>query len=979
MSLSIGPGINIVGSVIITPATGITIPDNPIIGTAVSRLPTIATVPYTAPVDDGGSTILNYTATSTPGGVTATLTQAGSGTITVNGLQQSTNYTFRVTATNSIGISSPSVPSNIVLTPGPGPLNTVDPVVSGTATVGQTLSTTDGTWTGTAPITFTYQWQRNGVNITSATSSTYTLVDADANNPIRCIVTATNVQGSNIADSNSTSNVAAIVPGAPTVGVATVIKTTATVAYTAPVNNGGATIVSYTATSSPGGLTGIVGQTGSGNISVTGLTVGTSYTFTVTATNSVGTGSPSASSNSITAYDSPSNTVAPVVSGTAAVGQTLSTTNGTWAGSIPITFTYQWQRNGVNITSATSSTYTTVAADANCTIRCVVTGTNAYGNSFANSNSTSGITGVSPGAPIIGTATATGFTTAIVEYTAPTSDGGSTIISYTATSSPGNITATINQYESGNIIMTGLTTGTSYTFTVTATNLVGTGSPSAASNSITTYSVPVNTVAPVVSGTATVGQTLSTTNGTWTGTAPITFTYQWQRAGANISLATSSTYTLVAADAGYTIRCVVTGTNAYGNSFANSNSTANIAPTVPGAPNIGTATSTGETTATVAYTAPASNGGSIITLYTATSTPGSITGTLSQAGSGTISVGGLTPESTYSFTVTATNSVGNGSPSTSSNTITTNSPPAGLKKAIFGFGFITGGVTSITNIVSYTGVVSLDVTNVNPSARGGVAAASYGGDKAIFGFGYIQSSNTYVNTTNLVSNTGVVANNQSSTVSRGTRRYALAAATYGGDKAIFGFGYLDSTVKPNYKSMTNLVSNTGAVASDTAGVGQARYGLAGAGYGTDKGIFGFGNFSGNLRTLNLVSNTGVVAANSSTLGTTARYAPGAAKYGGDKAIFGYGYTTVPVSMTNLVSNTGVMALDIAGVGTARFGSAGSSYGGDKAIFGYGNAGTAIGVVSMTNLVTNTGVVASDTTGVGTARSFVGAAGFSSTI
>ena len=797
MSLSIGPGINIVGSVIITPATGITIPDNPIIGTAVSRLPTIATVPYTAPVDDGGSTILNYTATSTPGGVTATLTQAGSGTITVNGLQQSTNYTFRVTATNSIGISSPSVPSNIVLTPGPGPLNTVDPVVSGTATVGQTLSTTDGTWTGTAPITFTYQWQRNGVNITSATSSTYT----------------------------------------------------------------------------------------------------------------------------------------------------------------------------------------TVAADANCTIRCVVTGTNAYGNSFANSNSTSGITGVSPGAPIIGTATATGFTTAIVEYTAPTSDGGSTIISYTATSNPGNITATINQYESGNIIMTGLTTGTSYTFTVTATNLVGTGSPSAASNSITTYSVPVNTVAPVVSGTATVGQTLSTTNGTWTGTAPITFTYQWQRAGANISLATSSTYTLVAADAGYTIRCVVTGTNAYGNSFANSNSTANIAPTVPGAPNIGTATSTGETTATVAYTAPASNGGSIITLYTATSTPGSITGTLSQAGSGTISVGGLTPESTYSFTVTATNSVGNGSPSTSSNTITTNSPPAGLKKAIFGFGFITGGVTSITNIVSYTGVVSLDVTNVNPRARGGVAAASYGGDKAIFGFGYVQSSNTYVNTTNLVSNTGVVANNQSSTVSRGTGRYLVGAATYGGDKAIFGFGYVDSPVlpKPTYKSMTNLVSNTGAVASDTAGVGTARYGLAAAGYGTDKGIFGFGTSSGNTRTLNLVSNTGIVAANSSTLGVTGRYGPAAATYGGDKAIFGYGYTTVPVSMTNLVSNTGVMALDITGVGTARFGLAGSSYGGDKAIFGYGNAGTAIGVVSMTNLVTNTGVVASDTTGVGTARSFVGAAGFSSTI
>jgi hypothetical protein len=52
---------------------------------------------------------------------------------------------------------------------------------------------------------------------------------------------------------------------------------------------------------------------------------------------------------------------------------------------------------------------------------------------------------------------------------------------------------------------------------------------------------PVNTVAPAVSGTATVGQTLSSTTGTWTGLPTPTFTYQWQRAGSNISGATSST------------------------------------------------------------------------------------------------------------------------------------------------------------------------------------------------------------------------------------------------------------------------------------------------------------------------------------------------------------------------------------------------------------------------------------------------------
>ena len=95
------------------------------------------------------------------------------------------------------------------------------------------------------------------------------------------------------------------------------------------------------------------------------------------------------------------------------------------------------------------------------------------------------------------------------------------------------------------------------------------------------------------------------------------------------------------------------------------------ATSVPGAPTIGTATTTGSTTATVTYTAPVSNGGSVITSYTATSSPGGITGTLSQAGSGTITVTGLTLGSSYTFTVTATNAIGTSAASAASNSITT--------------------------------------------------------------------------------------------------------------------------------------------------------------------------------------------------------------------------------------------------------------------------------------------------------------------
>lgn len=209
-------------------------------------------------------------------------------------------------------------------------------------------------------------------------------------------------------------------------------------------------------------------------------------------------------------------------------------------------------------------------------------------------------------------------------------------------------------------------------------------------------SAPVNTVAPAVTGTATFGQTLSTTNGTWIGAPAPTFTYQWQRVTTNISGATSSTYVLVAADVGNTIRCVVTATNSVAAVSANSNSTATVAATVPGAPTIGTATQTGSTTATVAYTAPASNGGATITQYDAISSPAGGTGTLVQAGSGTISVTGLTGGTSYTFTVKATNSVGQSAASSASNSITTS---LAIGQA-YGGGFYAGQISTAGNGVA---------------------------------------------------------------------------------------------------------------------------------------------------------------------------------------------------------------------------------------------------------------------------------------
>ena len=147
-------------------------------------------------------------------------------------------------------------------------------------------------------------------------------------------------------------------------------------------------------------------------------------------------------------------------------------------------------------------------------------------------------------------------------------------------------------------------------------------------------------------------------------------------------------------------------------------------------------------------------------------------------------------------------------------------------------------------------------------------------------------------------------------------------------KAIFGFGRVPNLSPPSARNqnITNLVSSTGVVASNTPGVGTARTSLSATTYGGDKAMFAYGSTfsSPSNNIVNLVSNTGVVAANTPGVGSP-RSGLAAAGYGGDKAIFGYGTGFSIYSLTNLVSNTGVVATDTIGVGTARYGLAAAGY------------------------------------------------------
>jgi hypothetical protein len=170
-----------------------------------------------------------------------------------------------------------NVPSGRAYNNGRADVTFTAPFDGGLPITSYTVTSSPGGFTGTgasSPISVT--------GLQSSTSYTFT-------------VTATNSRGTGPASAASNSITATTVPQAPTIGTATAGSGNATVAYTAGAT-GGAAISTFTATSSPGGQTG----TGASPITVSGLTNGTAYTFTVTATNANGTSLASAASNSVT-------------------------------------------------------------------------------------------------------------------------------------------------------------------------------------------------------------------------------------------------------------------------------------------------------------------------------------------------------------------------------------------------------------------------------------------------------------------------------------------------------------------------------------------------------------------------------------------------------------------------------------------------------------------------------------------------------
>ena len=616
---------------------------------------------WVASASDGGRSIISYTVISNPGGFTATTPDGITTTATVTGLGYGKTYTFTVIATNSLGNSSGSVPTLPITTPSiPDP-----PSITG-ATLGNesvSISWIPPVFYGVYPI-LSYRVTSTPENVTKVVDYTInsTIINGLTNGTsYTFVVIATNLMGNSSGSIPSSPVTPSTVPLRPRNVVGTFGNQQVIVSWDAPTSDGGAAITSYTATRSPGNVTITTINGSTRTVTFTGLTNGTAYTFTVFATNLDGNslesdpsaavipattpGAPTSVTGTVGNTQVPVSWVAPVSNGGASIiNYRVTSSPGGFTATTPDGITTTATVTG--LTNGTSYTFTVIA-------------TNIAGNSSSSVASSAIIPATFPGPPTSLTGSL-GNMSANLSWTAPVSNGGYAISSYTVTSNPGAFSTTTANGSITSAIVSGLTNGSSYTFTVIATTFFGNSvasSPSAAIVPGAVPSAPTNVTGVYGNTQVTVSWTASASNG---GRSIISYTVTSTPGGITATTPDGNTTTAIVTGLtnGTPYTFVVVATNSLGNS-SGSNPSSSVTPaTLPGAPTI-TVASSANTQATITWTPPASNGGAAITSYTITSTPGSFTTTTPNGTTYTGTVTGLTNSSSYTFTVYATNRVGN--------------------------------------------------------------------------------------------------------------------------------------------------------------------------------------------------------------------------------------------------------------------------------------------------------------------------------
>jgi flagellar hook assembly protein FlgD/PKD repeat protein/lysophospholipase L1-like esterase len=630
----------------------------------------------------------SVTAGELPPGITVDpVTGLLAGTPTAGG-----SWTFAVTATNEVGSAS-TEPLTLVVQQAPAFTAETPPT---DAVAGQAVSYAF-TASGAPAPTFTATGQLPpGVTLSSAGLLSGTPTAAGT---FTFGVTVTNAVGTDTSGP-FTVTVAPNSPAAPDGVTATAGDGRADVVWQAPVTTGGSSITEYRVAASPGGRTCSV--TGTLSCTVTGLTNGQEYTFTVTATNAGGETSeasqPSAAVTPLGPPDAPLDVTVSAADGSASLNWTPPAETG---GSEIAGYVVTAEPGGARC--ETTSTSCTVRGLANGTEYSFVVLARTAGGDRGSAPVTA--TPVGPPSEPTDVAAQPGDGSASISWTASATPNGAAITGYTVTASPGGATCT---GPSTSCTVTGLTNGTAYTFAVTAANAAGLRSVA---------SLPSPSVVPV--GAPGAPADVAVTAGdaaidvTWTapeetGGSPITqYVATANPGGASCTASEDTACRIPDLPNGTAYTVTVSATNAAG-LVGTSAATAPVTPLGPPATPVGVHGSPGDGAALVTWQSGSQPGAAPATGYVVTASPGSATCATTST---SCEVLGLTNGTAYRFTVVAQDASGRSSAASDAATVTPVGAPSPPR-----------------SVVAVAGDRTIRVTWQAPTAPGGAPLNGYAVD-----------------------------------------------------------------------------------------------------------------------------------------------------------------------------------------------------------------------------------------------------------
>ena len=482
------------------------------------------------------------------------------------------------------------------------------PTIGGTAQVGETLTAdTSGISDddGLTNATFSYQWAADGADISGATGSTYTLVDADEGTAISVTVSFTDDAGNEETLTSAPTAAVEAKPNTPATGLPT-ISGTAQVGETLTADTSGIAdedgldnaSFSYQWAADGSDISGATDST----YTLADADQGTAISVAVSFTDDAGNEETLTSAPTATVEAKPNTpaTGLPTISGTAQVGETLTADTSGIAdedGLDNASFSYQWAADGADISGATGSTHTLADADEGAAISVTVSFTDDAGNEETLTSAATVAVEAKPNTPATGLPAISGDAqvgeTLTVDTSGIADSNGLAGVSYSYQwiSNDGNSDSDITGATGSTYTLVdddlGKTIKVKVTFTDDADN--DETLTSAATSSVAARPNSEATGAPTISGTVQVGETLTAdTSGIADsdGLTNVSYSYQWisndGNSDSDIAGTTNSTYTLVAADEGKTIKVKVTFTDDRGHGETlTSESTAAVAGLPP--------------------------------------------------------------------------------------------------------------------------------------------------------------------------------------------------------------------------------------------------------------------------------------------------------------------------------------------------------------------------------------------------------------